>query len=399
MDTAARQRRPSTNRALRTLLATVRATCVLGMAIPAPLLARAMPEAAALMPGFAADAATLGLIAADTVLVESGGIAASGERLILATTSAAAPPSYGVTPIFFQRRTSFFIESPTGGTTHIAESELRVGERDGRVSIDAIDRFPGSLDGAAGYSTGLAGLEIRRRVELEFKGFDAMVAAVTGGDAPDDAERPALIAAMLRDGEIEIDNFHHTVTVHYPDGSERVFGGEEFVFDSVLAEIGVDALTSGRTIYDCYSSIGVELTIFGAACLVAGVVVCAVGCAVSAGILCIPCISGASLACGLGAAVGSLGFCLAKVLFGVDPPPPTATPRPTSTRTPTPTVTPTLVGDCDGDGRVSIGELVTGVGIALGNRDLEACPFLDANGDGRITVGELIAAVRNLLGT
>jgi hypothetical protein len=397
MDTTARQRRTFANRSMRALLATVRATCVLGMAVPAPLLARTLPDASALMPGFAADAATLGLVAADTVLVESGGVAANGERLILATSSAAAPPSYGATPVFFQRRTSFFIESLAGDTTPIAESELRVGERDGHVSIDAIDRFPESLDGAAGYSTGLAGLEIRRHVEMEFKGFDAMVAAVTGGDAPDAAARPALIAAMLRDGEIEIDKFHHTVTVLYPDGSERLFAGDEFVFDSVLAELGVDALTSGGTIYDCYASIGVELTIFGAACLVAGVVVCAVGCAVSAGILCIPCISGASLVCGLGAAVGSLGFCLAKVLFGVDPPP-TATPRPTSTRTPTPTATPTLVGDCDGDGRVSIAELVTGVGIALGYRDFETCRFLDANGDGRITVGELIAAVRNLLG-
>ncbi len=54
-------------------------------------------------------------------------------------------------------------------------------------------------------------------------------------------------------------------------------------------------------------------------------------------------------------------------------------------------------GDCDGDGRVSVQELILGVNIALGSAALDACPVFDQNGDGRVGVGELIAAVGNAL--
>lgn len=70
---------------------------------------------------------------------------------------------------------------------------------------------------------------------------------------------------------------------------------------------------------------------------------------------------------------------------------PTATPL-----TPTPTastVPSTCPGDCDRDGTVSVGELVTGVNIGLGNTPLTACPAFEANGDGRLTIDELLAAV------
>jgi hypothetical protein len=52
-----------------------------------------------------------------------------------------------------------------------------------------------------------------------------------------------------------------------------------------------------------------------------------------------------------------------------------------------------LRGDCDGDGIVTVDELVTGVNIALGNQPLSACPVFDGNGDGAVTVDELIEAV------
>jgi hypothetical protein len=55
-------------------------------------------------------------------------------------------------------------------------------------------------------------------------------------------------------------------------------------------------------------------------------------------------------------------------------------------------------GDCDGNGQVVGGELLTGVGIALQRSGLDACASFDRNGDLRIDVGELIAAVEASLG-
>jgi hypothetical protein len=80
--------------------------------------------------------------------------------------------------------------------------------------------------------------------------------------------------------------------------------------------------------------------------------------------------------------------------------PPSATAAPTSVPTATipPTLSPTLppqpcVGDCNGDGRVDVTELVTGVRIALGAPASDACSTLDADGDTRISIDELVAAV------
>jgi hypothetical protein len=55
------------------------------------------------------------------------------------------------------------------------------------------------------------------------------------------------------------------------------------------------------------------------------------------------------------------------------------------------------VGDCNGDGTVTINELVSAVGVALGSGDLATCPAVDANGDGVVTVDELVAAVTDAL--
>jgi hypothetical protein len=54
------------------------------------------------------------------------------------------------------------------------------------------------------------------------------------------------------------------------------------------------------------------------------------------------------------------------------------------------------VGDCDGNGTVEIGELILGVNILLGTRDLSECPSLD-NGSGQVTVARLIIAVNDAL--
>lgn len=64
------------------------------------------------------------------------------------------------------------------------------------------------------------------------------------------------------------------------------------------------------------------------------------------------------------------------------------------TPTPTPTVVPSVcLGDCDGDGQVTIDEIIRGVNIALGNLSLSTCAAADRDGDGSVTIAELIGAV------
>lgn len=55
------------------------------------------------------------------------------------------------------------------------------------------------------------------------------------------------------------------------------------------------------------------------------------------------------------------------------------------------------VGDCNGDGRVSINELILGVNIAVGQQPLSACPAFDVNMDGSVRINELVAAVNAAL--
>jgi hypothetical protein len=54
-------------------------------------------------------------------------------------------------------------------------------------------------------------------------------------------------------------------------------------------------------------------------------------------------------------------------------------------------------GDCNGDGEVTVDEIIEGVGIALGNIFPSICPALDLNGDGSVTVDELVEAVTRAL--
>lgn len=49
-------------------------------------------------------------------------------------------------------------------------------------------------------------------------------------------------------------------------------------------------------------------------------------------------------------------------------------------------------GDCNGDGRVTVDELVVAVRIALGSESPGACPAADRNGDGQVSIEDLIAA-------
>ena len=55
------------------------------------------------------------------------------------------------------------------------------------------------------------------------------------------------------------------------------------------------------------------------------------------------------------------------------------------------------VGDCDGDGAVTVDELLTGVNIALGSLPVSRCSSFDSNGDGEVTLDELIQATLRAL--
>jgi hypothetical protein len=58
-----------------------------------------------------------------------------------------------------------------------------------------------------------------------------------------------------------------------------------------------------------------------------------------------------------------------------------------------------LPGDCNGDGMVTINELIIGVNIALNNLPVTACPAFDTDASGSVTIDELIAAVNVALET
>jgi len=55
------------------------------------------------------------------------------------------------------------------------------------------------------------------------------------------------------------------------------------------------------------------------------------------------------------------------------------------------------VGDCNGDGRVNIDELMTAVRIALAPSELPLCVAADADGSNTVTIEELVTAVENAL--
>ncbi len=54
---------------------------------------------------------------------------------------------------------------------------------------------------------------------------------------------------------------------------------------------------------------------------------------------------------------------------------------------------PPELGDCNGDGRLGIDDLVLSVGIALGDSPARSCLPADPNGDGRVSIAELVRMV------
>jgi hypothetical protein len=61
------------------------------------------------------------------------------------------------------------------------------------------------------------------------------------------------------------------------------------------------------------------------------------------------------------------------------------------------TVTTPCVGDCNGDGEVTIDELLTGVGIGLGSIPYDQCPAFDADRNQSLTIDELLQGVIDTL--
>ena len=73
----------------------------------------------------------------------------------------------------------------------------------------------------------------------------------------------------------------------------------------------------------------------------------------------------------------------------------TATVR--STVAPSGTATLSCAGDCNGDGKVTINELIIGVNIVLGTQPLLACPSFDSHQTGQVTISDLVVAVNHVL--
>jgi hypothetical protein len=70
-----------------------------------------------------------------------------------------------------------------------------------------------------------------------------------------------------------------------------------------------------------------------------------------------------------------------------------------ATQTPTPAVTPVpaCVGDCNVGGGVTIGEIITGINIALGLASIDQCAPFHSDASGTVTVDELLQGVQNAL--
>lgn len=60
-------------------------------------------------------------------------------------------------------------------------------------------------------------------------------------------------------------------------------------------------------------------------------------------------------------------------------------------------VTAACTGDCDGSGTCTVDEIVVGLSIALGGREIGDCGAFDADASGTVTVDEIVTAVSNAL--
>jgi len=95
--------------------------------------------------------------------------------------------------------------------------------------------------------------------------------------------------------------------------------------------------------------------------------------------------------------IGEVNLCVQAYTDGCPAATAAATPSPSPAATATPTIPNPCVGDCDALGAVTVNNVLTMVNVALGDASVSACAAGDANGDGEITVDEILAAVQNAL--
>jgi hypothetical protein len=281
---------------------------------------------------FVADTTRVGLALMGEPATDVRRVAPNGDELVAVTLTASIPPAERQSPVFYWRRTVFAVAGGEGTLRETGRNDTTIAFDGDSVTVEITDSF------AAGSGGGLAGKQIQRVAEFEADSIDDLLdlagTAAASASASDLSPFPATPGSFFA-RTAQDRNYREMVTVVDADGSTVTYPAERFHLGDVLADGGAAGI---GCVTDCFSDHGGKIGFFGAACLVGGAVVCAVACAVSAGVACLPCIAGAGTACGLVVGVGALGGCVASCLFGYTPP--TATPRPRPSSTPTTRPTP-----------------------------------------------------------
>jgi len=302
---------------------------------------------------------------------------------------ATAPLGRPETPAFFMRRTAAVAVSSEGKSETLATSDLVLRYAGDHATVELVDRFSDDFS-AGGRASGLAGLEIRHTAEVDIPNLEALASAsrASGGAG----QTP--LSDLLQRGDLEYGNYREHVTVTRPDGQVETYAAGQFDLSEVLGEgSGAGAIDCIRK---CFSEAGGDIGLLTVVCIISGAAVCAVGCAVTVGVACIPCILTVGGVCGTVIPTAGAAVCTAQCLF-----PGTQLPTPTRTRTRTPTSTRTAtatvravgcVGDCDQDGQVTVDEILNAIAVALGTVSIDRCTRVDTNHDGRVTVDEILTA-------
>ncbi len=386
-------------RAARILVSLAYGSCLAAIAVPPPVVVAAAPalgqsvgaaaDISAIQAEFAAIAEPLGLQVLGEPQVER-----LDTNLSAVTTTATVPLDQRTTSTFFLRRTQVIAERADLPNQVIARSDLRIDYVGIHVTLEFVDRFMPALDAFAGRTTGLAGKEIRRRAEFDSPGLEAYVAA--RAEEPrsllPNARHP--LSSSTSTAQIEAQNYVETATIVLPDGTARTYPAGTLDLATILGGpdgTGGAAALTYRCVEGCFNASGFQIALGTVLCIVAGAAACGVVCGLTAGVACIPCITGIVLeACGLAAIALPIVICIVHCINPNFEPPPS--PTPTATPTPAP-----CVGDCADDAAVTVDELLMMVNIAVGNMAMSECENGDGNDDGLITVDEILMAVNNAL--
>jgi len=383
------------------IVGVLHALCLATIAVPPALLVRvgacaaaptggtvAVPDAASLEAAFDDEAQAQGLHSFGPAQQEEIG---PGSSKLTMAAGVALPQQ--TSPTFYWQRTLFFA-AQGGGEVLYAYTDLRARYAQPHVTLEIIDHFLPAFDTVLPSAGGLAGTEVRRTATFDSANLEALAAA--------QMQQPSKRSRAARQSELrsamDETSYAETVTIVQSDGSQQTYAAGQANLAAALglegggaADLTIDCITG------CFNEFGGGIGFLTAACLVAGLVVCGVACAATAGVACIPCIGGAGTVCGVAIGVGSLAFCIAKCINPNYVPTPTKPPAPTPTFVPTATPLSGCRGDCNGDSEVTIDELIRSVNIALGAQPLSSCWAADVNHDAGVTVDEIVDAVNEAL--